>query len=157
MLNGDIQRCGNLSDAGTCPSGFVCLQGVAKNPNDGFTNFDTMGWSILATVRLMLRDFWEDLLYNVVKTNGIAAPLIGVLLYSYLVLSWIWAQLAVGYLTGIKRNVPRPDHDVEQEKDTGKPANDELVAVPTGSCTNRICEQIVNSVYIYLMLNTLFV
>lgn len=105
QLNGDVLRCGNVSGAGTCPAGFVCLQGVADNPNYGFTNFDTYGWAYLSTIRLFLKDYCEDLVYNVVKSNG---PVQGVVLFafvivSYIFIAFIWAYFAVAYLAGIKR------------------------------------------------------
>lgn len=142
LLDGEIQRCGNLTGAGQCPSGFICLQGLAPNPNNGYTSFDTYGWSVLSTIRLLLKDFWEDLLYNVVKTNGPIHALVFYVyvLYSYLIAALIWGFFAVAYLTNIKRTVPKPDDDVldqTEEIENQKEANGgETEAVPTGESTN---------------------
>lgn len=43
-----------------CPEGFVCLK-VGRNPNYGYTSYDSFGWAFLALFRLMTQDFWEDL------------------------------------------------------------------------------------------------
>lgn len=53
--------CGNGSGAGTCPKGYICLQGYGDNPNYGYTSFDTFGWALLSAFRLMTQDFWENL------------------------------------------------------------------------------------------------
>ena len=41
------------SGAGPCPDGYVCLQGHGRNPNYGYTSFDTFGWAFLSAFRLM--------------------------------------------------------------------------------------------------------
>lgn len=43
-----------------CPDGFVCLK-VGRNPNYGYTSYDSFGWAFLALFRLMTQDFWENL------------------------------------------------------------------------------------------------
>lgn len=134
QLNGEIQRCGNATGTGDCPSGFVCLQGVAPNPNNGYTSFDTFGWSILSTVRLISREYWEDLLYNVVKTTGPFSiiPISIVLIWSYIFASYIWAFFAFAYLTGIKRIGQQHDDEIEPEKVDEKEVEAESKGVPTG-------------------------
>uniref|UniRef100_A0A3Q3K2H8 Ion transport domain-containing protein n=1 Tax=Monopterus albus TaxID=43700 RepID=A0A3Q3K2H8_MONAL len=57
----DPLLCGNSSTAGVCPKGYHCRR-IGKNPNYGFTNFDSFGWSLLAQFRLMTKDYWENLL-----------------------------------------------------------------------------------------------
>ena len=49
----DPVLCGNSSGAGTCPEGYMCLQGFGRNPNYGYTSFDTFGWAFLSAFRLM--------------------------------------------------------------------------------------------------------
>lgn len=44
-----------------CPPNYTCLTGFGKNPNYGYTNFDTFGSALLSSFRLMTQDFWEDL------------------------------------------------------------------------------------------------
>ena len=50
-----------------CPDGYTCFV-VGENPNYGFTSFDTFGWSLLCTFRLMTQDYWEGL-YQLVNCN----------------------------------------------------------------------------------------
>ncbi|XP_061507113.1 sodium channel protein para isoform X49 [Anopheles gambiae] len=59
--SGDIPLCGNSSGAGQCDEGYICLQGYGKNPNYGYTSFDTFGWAFLSAFRLMTQDYWENL------------------------------------------------------------------------------------------------
>ncbi|CAG0912694.1 unnamed protein product [Notodromas monacha] len=53
--------CGNSSGAGPCPENYTCLQGFGKNPDYGFTSFDSFGWALLSAFRLMTQDYWEGL------------------------------------------------------------------------------------------------
>ena len=48
---------------------FIALicQGFGENPDNGYTNFDTFGWSFLCAFRLMTQDFWEDLYQAVLR------------------------------------------------------------------------------------------
>lgn len=43
-----------------CPERYICLK-VGRNPNYGYTSYDSFGWAFLALFRLMTQDFWEDL------------------------------------------------------------------------------------------------
>lgn len=47
-----------------CPDGFDCLK-IGRNPNYGYTSFDTFGWAFLALFRLMTQDYWEKLFHQV--------------------------------------------------------------------------------------------
>ncbi|CAF95935.1 unnamed protein product [Tetraodon nigroviridis] len=60
----DALICGNSSDAGKCPDGFECLK-AGRNPNYGYTSFDTFGWAFLSLFRLMTQDCWETLYHQV--------------------------------------------------------------------------------------------
>lgn len=51
-----------------CPDGFDCLK-VGRNPNYGYTSFDTFGWAFLALFRLMTQDYWEKLFHQVQFLN----------------------------------------------------------------------------------------
>lgn len=44
-----------------CPEGFTCVRG-GQNPNYGYTSYDTFGWSLLSSFRLMTQDFWDNLM-----------------------------------------------------------------------------------------------
>lgn len=61
--------CGNNSDAGWCPEGFVCVQ-AGDNPDYGYTSFDNFFWAFLAIFRLMTQDYPEALYHQVLYTSG---------------------------------------------------------------------------------------
>lgn len=64
--------CGNSSQQ--CPQDrgvtLICLQGFGKNPNYDYTNFDTFGWALLSSFRLMTQDYWESLYQMILRTTG---------------------------------------------------------------------------------------
>lgn len=43
-----------------CPEGYLCMK-AGRNPNYGYTSFDSFGWAFLALFRLMTQDAWENL------------------------------------------------------------------------------------------------
>ncbi|XP_060033754.1 sodium channel protein type 7 subunit alpha isoform X2 [Erinaceus europaeus] len=61
--------CGNRTDAGQCPEGYVCVK-AGLNPDDGYTNFDNFGWALLALFRLMTQDFPEALYHQILYASG---------------------------------------------------------------------------------------
>ncbi|KAF1386253.1 hypothetical protein PFLUV_G00092600 [Perca fluviatilis] len=75
----DALRCGNSSDAGHCPEGFTCLR-AGSNPNYGYTSFDSFGWSLLSMIRLMSKDFWENLVHLLLRAAGKFAVILFVVL-----------------------------------------------------------------------------
>ncbi|XP_073401867.1 sodium channel protein type 2 subunit alpha-like isoform X2 [Dendrobates tinctorius] len=65
----DALLCGNSSDAGQCPESYTCLK-VGRNPNYGYTSFDTFGWAFLSLFRLMTQDAWEHLYMKTLRASG---------------------------------------------------------------------------------------
>ncbi|XP_064238709.1 sodium channel protein type 7 subunit alpha [Aotus nancymaae] len=61
--------CGNRTDAGQCPEGYMCVK-AGINPDQGFTNFDSFGWALLALFRLMTQDYPEALYHQVLYASG---------------------------------------------------------------------------------------
>jgi len=55
-----------LTCCSMCDPGYTCLQGFGRNPNYGYTSFDTFGWAFLSAFRLMTQDYWENL-YQLVR------------------------------------------------------------------------------------------
>lgn len=53
-----------VSTCSLCPEGFICVKG-GRNPNFGYTSFDTFGWAFLSLFRLMTQDYWENLYQQV--------------------------------------------------------------------------------------------
>lgn len=50
-----------------CPEGYACIR-VGKNPDYGYTSFDSFGWAFLSLFRLMTQDAWEHLYRQVGST-----------------------------------------------------------------------------------------
>jgi hypothetical protein len=50
-----------------CPEGYICVK-AGRNPNYGYTSFDTFSWAFLSLFRLMTQDYWENL-YQLVGTK----------------------------------------------------------------------------------------
>ena len=42
---------------------------AGRNPNYGYTSFDSFGWAFLTLFRLMTQDFWENLYMLVKRTQ----------------------------------------------------------------------------------------
>ncbi|XP_012511279.1 PREDICTED: sodium channel protein type 7 subunit alpha [Propithecus coquereli] len=61
--------CGNRTDAGQCPEGYVCVK-AGINPDHGFTNFDNFGWALFALFRLMTQDYPEALYHQILYASG---------------------------------------------------------------------------------------
>ncbi|XP_071072433.1 sodium channel protein type 7 subunit alpha [Dasypus novemcinctus] len=65
----DALLCGNGTDAGRCPEGYVCIK-TGTNPDCGYTNFDNFGWALLALFRLMTQDYPEALYHQILYASG---------------------------------------------------------------------------------------
>ncbi|MGH0142757.1 UNVERIFIED_CONTAM: hypothetical protein FKN15_076781 [Acipenser sinensis] len=95
----DALLCGNGSDAGQCPEGFTCIKG-GRNPDYGYTSFDTFGWAFLSLFRLMTQDFWENLYQQTLRAAGKTYMLFFVLvifLGSFYLVNLILAVVAMAY------------------------------------------------------------
>uniref|UniRef100_A0AAQ6ILV2 Sodium channel protein n=1 Tax=Anabas testudineus TaxID=64144 RepID=A0AAQ6ILV2_ANATE len=95
----DALICGYGSDAGRCPDGFDCLK-VGRNPNYGYTSFDTFGWAFLALFRLMTQDYWEKLFHQTLRSAGKTYMIFFVLvifLGSFYLVNLILAVVAMAY------------------------------------------------------------
>ncbi|XP_068197256.1 sodium channel protein type 5 subunit alpha-like [Antennarius striatus] len=95
----DALICGYGTDAGKCPDGFDCLK-VGRNPNYGYTSFDTFGWAFLALFRLMTQDYWEKLFHQTLRSAGKTYMVFFVLvifLGSFYLVNLILAVVAMAY------------------------------------------------------------
>ena len=96
----DPVLCGNATGAGPCPENYTCLQGFGRNPNYGYTSFDTFGWSFLSAFRLMTQDAWEDIYQKVLRTVGpwhILFFVVIIFLGSFYLVNLILAIVAMSY------------------------------------------------------------
>uniref|UniRef100_A0A672HI11 Sodium channel protein n=1 Tax=Salarias fasciatus TaxID=181472 RepID=A0A672HI11_SALFA len=95
----DALLCGNSSDAGVCPNGFTCLK-AGRNPNYGYTSYDSFGWAFLALFRLMTQDFWENLFQLTLRAAGKAYMIffvVVIFLGSFYLINLILAVVAMAY------------------------------------------------------------
>ncbi|CAG7823253.1 unnamed protein product [Allacma fusca] len=104
-LEADYPLCGNSTGAGNCDVmtesfNFTCLQGWGKNPNYGYTSFDSFGWALLSAFRLMTQDFWESLYQHVLRAAGPWHMLFFILIIflgSFYLVNLILAIVAMSY------------------------------------------------------------
>ncbi|NP_001361657.1 sodium channel, voltage gated, type VIII alpha subunit isoform 1 [Xenopus tropicalis] len=95
----DPLLCGNGSDAGQCPEGYTCMK-AGRNPNYGYTSFDTFSWAFLALFRLMTQDFWENLYQLTLRASGKTYMIFFVLVIfvgSFYLVNLILAVVAMAY------------------------------------------------------------
>uniref|UniRef100_A0A8C5B356 Sodium channel protein n=1 Tax=Gadus morhua TaxID=8049 RepID=A0A8C5B356_GADMO len=96
----DALICGNSSDAGRCPDGFECLK-AGRNPNYGYTSFDTFGWAFLSLFRLMTQDYWENLYHQVTLRSAgktyMVFFVVVIFLGSFYLVNLILAVVAMAY------------------------------------------------------------
>uniref|UniRef100_A0A8C9MX50 Sodium channel protein n=1 Tax=Serinus canaria TaxID=9135 RepID=A0A8C9MX50_SERCA len=95
----DPLLCGNSSDAGQCPEGYTCMK-AGRNPNYGYTSFDTFSWAFLALFRLMTQDFWENLYQLTLRAAGKTYMIFFVLVIfvgSFYLVNLILAVVAMAY------------------------------------------------------------
>ncbi|XP_056119599.1 sodium channel, voltage gated, type V-like, alpha b isoform X1 [Rhinichthys klamathensis goyatoka] len=95
----DALICGNASDAGKCPDGFECMK-TGRNPNYGYTSFDTFGWAFLSLFRLMTQDYWENLYHHTLRSAGKAYMVffvVVIFLGSFYLVNLILAVVAMAY------------------------------------------------------------
>ncbi|XP_058027541.1 sodium channel protein type 8 subunit alpha isoform X10 [Ahaetulla prasina] len=95
----DPLLCGNSSDAGQCPEGYMCMK-AGRNPNYGYTSFDTFSWAFLALFRLMTQDFWENLYQLTLRAAGKTYMIFFVLVIfvgSFYLVNLILAVVAMAY------------------------------------------------------------
>uniref|UniRef100_A0A667Z8C9 Sodium channel protein n=1 Tax=Myripristis murdjan TaxID=586833 RepID=A0A667Z8C9_9TELE len=95
----DALICGNSSDSGKCPDGFDCLK-AGRNPNYGYTSFDTFGWAFLSLFRLMTQDYWENLYHQTLRSAGktyMVFFVVVIFLGSFYLVNLILAVVAMAY------------------------------------------------------------
>ncbi|TKS91206.1 Sodium channel protein type 4 subunit alpha B [Collichthys lucidus] len=82
-----------------CPEGYVCLK-AGRNPNYGYTSYDSFGWAFLALFRLMTQDFWENLFHLTLRAAGKTYMIffvVVIFLGSFYLINLILAVVAMAY------------------------------------------------------------
>uniref|UniRef100_K7FL95 Sodium channel protein n=1 Tax=Pelodiscus sinensis TaxID=13735 RepID=K7FL95_PELSI len=95
----DALLCGNSSDAGRCPEGYTCMK-AGRNPNYGYTSYDTCSWAFLSLFRLMTQDYWENLFQLTLRAAGKTCMIffvVVIFLGSFYLINLILAVVAMAY------------------------------------------------------------
>lgn len=82
---------GETGYAGTqgfiCPTGQMCIEDPANNPNYGYVNYDTIFHSFLSVYTFVSLELWTDLLYQNQDSDSSIAALyycLGVYIISFI-------------------------------------------------------------------------
>ncbi|XP_041672192.1 sodium channel protein type 4 subunit alpha A isoform X2 [Cheilinus undulatus] len=73
---------------------------AGRNPNFGYTSFDSFGWAFLALFRLMTQDYWENLFQLILRAAGKTYMLFFVVIIflgSFYLINLILAVVAMAY------------------------------------------------------------
>ncbi|KAG8510394.1 Sodium channel protein type 9 subunit alpha, partial [Galemys pyrenaicus] len=95
----DALLCGLSTDAGQCPEGYRCVK-AGRNPDYGYTSFDTFSWAFLALFRLMTQDYWENLYQQTLRVAGKTYMIffvVVIFLGSFYLINLILAVVAMAY------------------------------------------------------------
>uniref|UniRef100_A0A3Q2CKQ1 Sodium channel protein n=1 Tax=Cyprinodon variegatus TaxID=28743 RepID=A0A3Q2CKQ1_CYPVA len=112
----DALLCGNSSDAGTCPDGYMCLK-AGRNPNYGYTSYDSFSWAFLALFRLMTQDFWENLFHLTLRAAGKTYMIFFVVIIflgSFYLINLILAVVAMAYAEQNEANIAEAKQKEEE-------------------------------------------
>lgn len=118
LLYTQYRLCGNATGAQSCPVDHTCIQGFGPNPDYGYTNFDTFGWALICSFRLMTQDFWEGLYMQVLKTAGswhIIFFIVSIFLGSIYLMNLILAIVAMSYNELQRRAEEEEEAEAEDE------------------------------------------
>ncbi|KAM6174896.1 sodium channel protein type 9 subunit alpha isoform 4-T4 [Erethizon dorsatum] len=95
----DALLCGSSTDSGQCPEGYTCVK-FGRNPDYGYTSFDTFSWAFLALFRLMTQDYWENLYQQTLRAAGKTYMIffvVVIFLGSFYLINLILAVVAMAY------------------------------------------------------------
>ncbi|KAM4691946.1 LOW QUALITY PROTEIN: sodium channel protein type 4 subunit alpha-like [Rhinophrynus dorsalis] len=108
--------CGNSSYSGKCPENYTCIK-TGRNPNYGYTSYDSFSWAFLSLFRLMTEDFWENLLQLTLRASGKTYMIFFVpvmFLGSFCLISLILAVVAMAY---VEQNKATIQEKIEKKKE----------------------------------------
>ncbi|XP_044153723.1 sodium channel protein type 4 subunit alpha isoform X2 [Bufo gargarizans] len=112
----DALLCGNSSDSGRCPESYTCMK-TGRNPNYGYTSYDSFNWAFLALFRLMTQDYWENLFQLTLRSAGKTYMVFFVLvifLGSFYLINLILAVVAMAYA---EQNEATMQEAIEKERE----------------------------------------
>ncbi|XP_067852332.1 sodium channel protein type 4 subunit alpha-like [Heptranchias perlo] len=102
----DIMVCGNGTGTGRCPTNFTCIPGIGLNPNNGYTNFDNIGWALITAFQLITLDYWENTYNLILRASGayyIIFFIVVVMFGAHYIVNLVLAVVAASYEKEAKR------------------------------------------------------
>uniref|UniRef100_A0A8D2J014 Uncharacterized protein n=1 Tax=Varanus komodoensis TaxID=61221 RepID=A0A8D2J014_VARKO len=125
-----------------CPEGYTCIK-AGRNPNYGYTSFDTFSWAFLSLFRLMTQDFWEDLYQLTLRAAGKGYMVFFVLvifLGSFYLINLILAVVAMAYEEQNQATIEeakRKEEEYQQMLEQLKRQQEEAQAVAAAAAAYR--------------------
>uniref|UniRef100_A0A8D2NI56 Sodium channel protein n=1 Tax=Zonotrichia albicollis TaxID=44394 RepID=A0A8D2NI56_ZONAL len=143
----DFLLCGNSSDAGKCPEEFICVK-AGKNPNYGYTSFDTFSWAFLSLFRLMTQDYWENLYQLTLRAVGKSYMIffvVVIFLGSFYLINLILAVVAMAYeeqnqATLVEAEQREADFKLKLEQLRKQQEEAQAIAAAAAEMTEYSCE-----------------
>ncbi|XP_033371983.1 sodium channel protein type 2 subunit alpha-like [Parus major] len=143
----DFLLCGNSSDAGKCPEEFICVK-AGRNPNYGYTSFDTFSWAFLSLFRLMTQDYWENLYQLTLRAVGKSYMIffvVVIFLGSFYLINLILAVVAMAYeeqnqATIVEAEQREADFKLKLEQLQKQQEEAQAIAVAVAEMTEYSCE-----------------
>ncbi|NWX65066.1 SCN2A protein, partial [Promerops cafer] len=143
----DFLLCGNSSDAGKCPEEFICVK-AGKNPNYGYTSFDTFSWAFLSLFRLMTQDYWENLYQLTLRAVGKSYMIffvVVIFLGSFYLINLILAVVAMAYeeqnqATIVEAEQREADFKLKLEQLRKQQEEAQAIAAAAAEMTEYSCE-----------------
>ncbi|XP_054907724.1 sodium channel protein type 4 subunit alpha B isoform X2 [Poeciliopsis prolifica] len=100
----------------TCPDGYMCLK-AGRNPNYGYTSYDSFSWAFLSLFRLMTQDFWENLFHLTLRAAGKTYMIFFVVIIflgSFYLINLILAVVAMAYAEQNEANIAEAKQKEEE-------------------------------------------
>ncbi|XP_041896694.1 sodium channel protein type 2 subunit alpha-like isoform X2 [Corvus kubaryi] len=143
----DFLLCGNSSDAGKCPEEFICVK-AGRNPNYGYTSFDTFSWAFLSLFRLMTQDYWENLYQLTLRAVGKSYMIffvVVIFLGSFYLVNLILAVVAMAYeeqnqATIVEAEQREADFKLKLEQLRKQQEEAQAIAAAAADLTEYSCE-----------------
>ncbi|KAB0360458.1 hypothetical protein FD754_004614 [Muntiacus muntjak] len=130
----DALLCGFSTDSGQCPEGYTCRK-IGRNPDYGYTSFDTFSWAFLALFRLMTQDYWENLYQQTLRAAGKTYMIffvVVIFLGSFYLINLILAVVAMAYEEQNQANIEearQKEFEFQQMLDRLKKEQEEAEAI----------------------------
>nr|XP_054361866.1 sodium channel protein type 3 subunit alpha [Mirounga angustirostris] len=132
----------HVTECCQCPEGYICVK-AGRNPNYGYTSFDTFSWAFLSLFRLMTQDYWENLYQLTLRAAGKTYMIFFVLvifLGSFYLVNLILAVVAMAYEEQNQATLEEAEQkeaEFQQMLEQLKKQQEEAQAVAAASAASR--------------------